>query len=145
MIEDFEEKLLRYTRIESRIYDEYIKIVTTRVDEMLKEKIPDGCGLLKIKLKDKDIVVVIDLLNGDPRINKNFEIDNEYVWSYIVNVKYYNDHKVISLNSHSTEPYETITLGDEFNKELNNLWNNDELKKLENELMENCGFISTNE
>lgn len=135
---DMDGKLSQFSKIQSIIYNEYIKKVAPIVDIMLDEKIPTDCGILNILMKDKNILVKIDLFNGNPIISKNIEFDNQYVWNYVVNIKFYHDPKIISIDPlTSFKLYETITFSEEFYKELNDLWNNEKYIKLRNELMNN--------
>lgn len=61
----------------------------------------------------------------------------EYLWGYIVNVKFFNKPKVISIIQSpfmSFVSYELLSLGDAFYKEIDDLWNDKTFIELGNEL-----------
>lgn len=125
---DLDEKLSRFSKIESRIYDKYIDKMSPKVNKLLDEKIPTDCGFIRIK--NKNVVARIDLLTGNPTVINYFETDNEYLWEYIVNVKFFNKPKAISIKqSHfmGFVNYELLSLGDAFYKEIDDLWNDKSL------------------
>ena len=133
---DLDEKLSRFSKIESRIYDKYINKMSSKVNKLLDEKIPANCGLIHIK--NKNVLARIDLLNGNSTVIKYFETDNEYLWGYIVNVKFFNKPKVISIKQSpfmSFVSYELLSLDDVFYKEIDDLWNDKSFIKLGNELI----------
>lgn len=130
-----DEKLTRFSEIESKIYDKYINKMSSKVNKLLDEKIPANCGLIHIK--NKNVLARIDLLTGNPTVINYFETDNEYLWEYIVNVKFFNKPKVISIKQSpfmGFVNYELLSLGDAFYKEIDDLWNDKFLIKLGNEL-----------
>lgn len=132
---DLDEKLSRFSKIESRIYDKYINKMSSKVNKLLDEKIPTDCGLIHIK--NKNVLAKIDLLTGNPTVISYFEIDNEYLWGYIVNVKFFNKPKVISIKQSpfmNFMNYELLSLGDTFYKEIDDLWNDKTFIELGNEL-----------
>ena len=49
---DLDEKLSRFSKIESRIYDKYINKMSSKVNKLLDEKISTDCGLIHIKNKN---------------------------------------------------------------------------------------------
>ena len=132
---DLDEKLSCFSKIESRIYDKYINKMSSKVNKLLDEKIPTDCGLIHIK--NKNVLARIDLLTGNPTVISYFETDNEYLWGYIVNVKFFNKPKVISIKQYpfmSFVSYELLSLGDAFYKEIDDLWNDKTFIELGNEL-----------
>ena len=132
---DLDEKLSRFSKIESRIYDKYINKMSSKVNKLLDEKIPTDCGLIHIK--NKNVLARIDLLTGNPTVISYFETDNEYLWGYIVNVKFFNKPKVISIKQSpfmNLMNYELLSLGDTFYKEIDDLWNDKTFIELGNEL-----------
>lgn len=132
-----DDKLDRLCKVEARIYNAYLEKIRPVVDEILDEKIPENCGTLNIMFKGKDISVSIVLMNCThvPWTTKDLIFDNEYVWRYVVNTKFYHEPKIIRLESMKTFfPCETITLSEEFYKELDDLWNDKEYVELVNEL-----------
>ena len=132
---DLDEKLSRFSKIESRIYDKYINKMSSKVNKLLYEKIPTDCGLIHIK--NKNVLARIDLLTGNPTVISYFETDNEYLWEYIVNAKFFNKPKIISIKQSpfmNFMNYELLSLGDTFYKEIDDLWNDKFFIKLGNEL-----------
>ena len=132
---DLDEKLSRFSKIESRIYDKYINKMSSKVNKLLDDKISTDCGLIHIK--NKNVLVRIDLLTGNPTVINYFETDNEYLWEYIVNVKFFNKPKVISIRQSpfmSFVNYEPLSLGDTFYKEIDDLWNDKTFIELGNKL-----------
>ena len=132
---DLDEKLSRFSKIESRIYDKYINKMSSKVNKLLDEKNSTDCGLIHIK--NKNVLDRIDLLTGNPTVINYFETDNEYLWGYIVNVKFFNKPKVISIIQSpfmSFVSYELLSLGDAFYKEIDDLWNDKTFIELGNEL-----------
>ena len=120
----------QFSKLDSEKYEKYIKLVKPEVDRILEEIIPKGCWTLGVKMKNKNVVAKIVLDSNETKyIGKNIEIDNEYVWSYIVNVKYYNNQKIISLFE-SKESFDPITLGQSIYSELDELYNDEEYLKL---------------
>ena len=105
---DLDEKLSRFSKIESRIYDKYINKMSSKVNKLLDEKNSTDCGLIHIK--NKNVLDRIDLLTGNPTVINYFETDNEYV------------------------SYELLSLGDAFYKEIDDLWNDKTFIELGNEL-----------
>ena len=132
---DLDEKLSRFSKIESRIYNKYINKMSSKVNKLLDEKIATDCGLIHIK--NKNVLARIDLLTGNPTVINYFETDNEYLWGYIVNVKFFNKPEVISIIQSpfmSFVSYELLSLGDAFYKEIDDLWNDKTFIELGNEL-----------
>ena len=132
---DLDEKLSCFSKIESRIYDKYINKMSSKVNKLLDEKIPTDCGLIHIK--NKNVLARIDLLTGNPTVISYFETDNEYLWEYIVNAKFFNKPKIISIKQSpfmNFMNYELLSLGDTFYKEIDDLWNDKFFIKLGNEL-----------
>ena len=132
---DLDEKLSHFSKIESKIYDKYINKMSSKVNKLLEEKIPTDCGLIHIK--NKNVLARIDLLTGNPTVINYFETDNEYLWGYIVNVKFFNKPKAISIQQSpfmGFVNYELLSLGDAFYKEIADLWNDKFFIKLGNEL-----------
>lgn len=132
---DLEGKLSCFSKIESRIYDKYINKMSSKVNKLLDEKIPTDCGLIHIK--NKNVLARIDLLTGNPTVISYFETDNEYLWEYIVNAKFFNKPKIISIKQSpfmNFMNYELLSLGDTFYKEIDDLWNDKFFIKLGNEL-----------
>ncbi len=132
---DLDETLSRFSKIESKIYNKYINKMSPKVNKLLDEKIPTDCGLIVIK--NKNVLVRIDLLRGNPTVINYFETDNEYLWEYIVNVKFFNKPKAISIKQSpfmGFVNYELLSLGDAFYKEIDDLWNDKFFIKLGNEL-----------
>ena len=132
---DLDGKLSCFSKIESRIYDKYINKMSSKVNKLLDEKIPTDCGLIHIK--NKNVLARIDLLTGNPTVISYFETDNEYLWEYIVNAKFFNKPKIISIKQSpfmNFMNYELLSLGDTFYKEIDDLWNDKFFIKLGNEL-----------
>ena len=132
---DLDEKLSCFSKIESRIYDKYINKMSSKVNKLLDEKIPTDCGLIHIK--NKNVLARIDLLTGNPTVISYFETDNEYLWEYIVNAKFFNKPKIISIKQSpfmNFMNYELLSLGDTFYKEIDDLWNDKTFIELGNEL-----------
>ena len=132
---DLDGKLSCFSKIESRIYDKYINKMSSKVNKLLDEKIPTDCGLIHIK--NKNVLARIDLLTGNPTVISYFETDNEYLWEYIVNTKFFNKPKIISIKQSpfmNFMNYELLSLGDTFYKEIDDLWNDKFFIKLGNEL-----------
>ena len=130
-----DEKLTRFSEIESKIYDKYINKMSSKVNKLLDEKIPANCGLICIK--NKNVLARIDLLTGNPTVINYFETDSEYLWEYIVNVKFFNKPKAISIKQSPFMDfvnYELLSLGDAFYNEIDDLWNDKFFIKLGNEL-----------
>lgn len=124
----------QFCKLDSEKYERYIELVKPEVDRILEEIIPKGCWTLGVKMKDKNVVAKIVLDSNETKyISKNIEIDNEYVWSYIVNVKYYNNRKIISVFE-SKESFDPITLEQSIYSELDELYNDEEYLKLIEEL-----------
>jgi hypothetical protein len=124
----------QFCKLDSEKYEKYIELVKSEVDRILEEIIPKGCWTLGVKMKDKNVVAKIVLDSNETKyIYKNIEIDNEYVWSYIVNVKYYNNRKIISVFE-SKESFDPITLEQSIYTELDELYNDEEYLKLIEEL-----------
>lgn len=124
----------QFSKLDSEKYEKYIELVKPEVDRILEEIIPKGCWTLGVKMKDKNVVAKIVLDSNETKyIGKNIEIDNEYVWSYIVNVKYYNNRKIISVFE-SKESFDPITLEQSIYSELDKLYNDEEYLKLIEEL-----------
>ena len=132
---DLDGKLSCFSKIESRIYDKYINKMSSKVNKLLDEKIPTDCGLIHIK--NKNVLAKIDLLTGNPTVISYFETDNEYLWEYIVNAKFFNKPKIISIKQSpfmNFMNYELLSLGDTFYKEIDDLWNDKTFIELGNEL-----------
>ena len=132
---DLDGKLSCFSKIESRIYYKYINKMSSKVNKLLDEKIPTDCGLIHIK--NKNVLARIDLLTGNPTVISYFETDNEYLWEYIVNAKFFNKPKIISIKQSpfmNFMNYELLSLGDTFYKEIDDLWNDKFFIKLGNEL-----------
>ena len=124
----------QFCKLDCEKYEKYIELVKPETDRILEEIIPKGCWTLGVKMKDKNVVAKIVLDSNETKyIGKNIEIDNEYVWSYIVNVKYYNNRKIFSLFE-SKESFDPITLGQSIYSELDELYNDEEYLKLIEEM-----------
>ena len=127
-----EDKWITLSRIESKIYEDTISLLKPIVDKVLEEKIPKDCGSLHVSMKGKGIYTTIDLLKGNlsanPYVSKCIEFDNEYVWQYVINFKYYHNDKVFGFKSY--DEYETITFDKELYDKLDSLNNNEEYIKL---------------
>lgn len=124
----------QFCKLDSEKYERYIELVKPEVDRILEEIMPKGCWTLGVKMKDKNVVAKIVLDSNETKyIGKNIEIDNEYVWSYIVNVKYYNNRKIISVFE-PKESFDPITLEQSIYGELDKLYNDEEYLKLIEEL-----------
>ena len=131
-----EDKWITLSRIESKIYEDTISLLKPIVDKVLEEKIPKDCGSLHVSMKGKGIYTTIDLLKGNlsanPYVSKCIEFDNEYVWQYVINFKYYHNDKVFGFKS--CDEYETITFDKELYDKIDSLHNNEEYTKLIEEL-----------
>ena len=125
---------LRLSSLEVKKYNKYIELVKPCVDKILDEIIPKGCWTLSVKMKDKNVIARIVLYSTETHpTEKKIEIDNKHVWDYIVNVKYYDNRKVISLFE-TKEFFDPITLGPTIYKQLDELYNDEEYVKLVDEL-----------
>ena len=109
--------------LESEKYETYIKLVKPEIDKILEEIIPKGCWTLGVKMKGKDVVAEIVLDTNETKYSaKYIEIDNKYVWDYVVNVKYYDNRKIISFFERK-ENFEPITLSQTIYDKLDGLYN----------------------
>lgn len=127
-----EDKWITLSRIESKIYEDTLKLLMPVVDKVLEEKIPKDCGSLHVSMKGKGIYTTIDFLSGNPCVSKCLEFDNEHIWKYVINFKYYHNDKVFGFKS--CNEYETITFDKELYDKLDSLNNNKEYKKLIEEI-----------
>ncbi len=117
------ENFSQFSMLESEKYDTYIKLVKPEVDKILEEIIPKGCWTLGVKMKGKDVVAEIVLDTNETKYSaKYIEIDNKYVWDYVVNVKYYDNRKIISFFERK-ENFEPITLSQTIYDKLDVLYN----------------------
>jgi len=132
----------RISKLSSEHHDKYIKLVKPEVDKILEEKIPKDCWTLTVKMKEKDVIVKINLITrpydernenvGTEYIGKNIEIDNKYVWDYVVNVKYYKNNKTFSFRN-SYELFDPITLETDTYLKLDEIDHDEEFIKLKGE------------
>ena len=130
--------LSRLSRLYCEKYDKHMALIKPEVDKILEEVIPKGCWTLGVKMKGKNVVAKIDLDSNETKyIDKNIEIDNKYVWDYIVNVKYYDNRKIISLFE-TEEKFDPITLGQTIYKQIDDIYNDEEYLKL----VEKCRIMS---
>lgn len=134
---ELEEKFREFSKIEANIYNKYINRMSSKADKLLDGKISSDCGMIDVFMKKRNVLARILLKNGDPTVIKCFETDNEDLWGYIVNVKYYSNPKIILIKEmliSDSVNYEHLSLGNEFYKEIDNLWNDDSFITLKNEL-----------
>lgn len=117
------ENFSQFSMLESEKYETYIKLVKPEIDKILEEIIPKGCWTLGVKMKGKDVVAEIVLDTNETKYSaKYIEIDNKYVWDYVVNVKYYDNRKIISFFERK-ENFEPITLSQTIYDKLDGLYN----------------------
>ena len=117
------ENFSQFSMLESEKYETYIKLVKPEVDKILEEIIPKGCWTLGVTMKGKDVVAEIVLDTNETKYSaKYIEIDNKYVWDYVVNVKYYDNRKIISFFERK-ENFEPITLSQTIYDKLDGLYN----------------------
>ena len=117
------ENFSQFSMLESEKYETYIKLVKPEIDKILEEIIPKGCWTLGVKMKGKDVVAEIVLDTNETKYSaKYIEIDNKYVWDYVVNVKYYDNRKIISFYERK-ENFEPITLSQTIYDKLDGLYN----------------------
>lgn len=126
------------SRLACEKYDKHMGIIKPEVDRILEEIIPKGCWTLGVKIKGKNVAAKIVLDSNETEyIGKNIEIDNEYVWDYIVNVKYYDNRKIISLFD-TEEKFDPIILSQTIYKQIDDIYNDEEYLKL----VEKCRIMS---
>lgn len=117
------ENFSQFSVLESEKYETYIKLVKPEIDKILEEIIPKGCWTLGVKMNGKDVVAEIVLDTNETKYSaKYIEIDNKYVWDYVVNVKYYDNRKIISFFGRK-ENFEPITLSQTIYDKLDELYN----------------------
>ena len=126
-------KMKRYSELQKQLCNERDKIISDAVDS----KLPNDCSVLQVKMKGTTTAVII------PRHNlykegyslKRIEVDNRYIWDYIVNDIYMASPKVVNV-SISDVYHEPFVFDKELYERLDELMDNKEYKELERELFD---------
>lgn len=122
------EKHRQYNRLEIKLKKEWLKLCSKYVDN----KLPKDCGTIEVSIKGFDTYVIIFFDDTKPVLRK-IEVDNKHIWNYIVNELYMDKPKIVNLSC-DHKGHVPFSFDNELYNELDEIWNNEELKSLAEEL-----------